>query len=278
MFIESCSHTDRGLLRARNEDSLLCDARLRLFAVADGMGGHAGGEVASAIAIRTLQTDATRSAIPSADAEVSRTAISPTDAALGLPLTRDALVGAVAAANQAILAAARENPELEGMGTTLTVLAVDRGEAAWAHVGDSRLYLYREDTLRQLSRDQTWVQQQVDAGLLDAEQARSHPYASMLVQALGVKERVQPEACSLPCYPGDRFLLCSDGLTGMLRDTEIAEILRSSGTCEAAVLELIERANRNGGADNITVVLVAVRTDRPTDSPYSSSAAPESRR
>lgn len=253
--IESCSHTDRGLIRARNEDALLCDAHRQLFAVADGMGGHAGGDVASAIAIRTLE------------------------AAAG-PATQHALVEAVAAANQTILATARENRELEGMGTTLTVLAVARGEAVWAHVGDSRLYLYREGALRQLSRDQTWVRQQVDAGLLTAEQARSHPYASMLVQALGVKETVQPEVGALTCYPGDRFLLCSDGLTGMLRDPEIAEVLRGSDMCEAAVIELIDQANRNGGADNITVVLVAVRAGTPqqTDLPYSSSAAPESSR
>lgn len=167
--------------------------------------------------------------------------------------------GTAEAANRAVLIAADESPALRGMGSTLTVLSLYGNDAAWAHVGDSRLYLYRAAVLRQLTRDQTWVQQQVDAGALTREQARAHPYSSMLTQALGIDAIVKPERGSIPCYPGDWFLLCSDGLTGMLRDEEIAELLAGTESCEAAVAALIDRANQKGGADNITVVLAAIR-------------------
>jgi len=231
MLIQSCARTDRGLLRDGNEDALLCDPKRRLFAVADGMGGHAAGEVASAMAIERLES------------------VHP-------PHTAETLTRAVHAANEAILAAGRESPGRSGMGTTVTILALRDSEAVWAHVGDSRLYLYRNQQLSQLTRDQTWVQQQVDAGLLTPEQARVHPRSSLLSQALGMPEPIEPETGRLQFYPGDRFLLCSDGLTGMLRDHDIAAILADHASCESAVRELIERANQQGGTDNITAVLV----------------------
>lgn len=233
--------SDRGRLRPGNEDALIVQPERRLFAVADGMGGHAAGEVASRIATDTIGS------LPLE-----------TDAAEGLAA---ALAEGIRTANQAILEDAANSRERSGMGTTLTVLTFDADlkRAVFGHVGDSRLYHLRGGKLEQVTRDHTWVQQQVDAGALTQAQARAHPLSSVLTRALGTEPEVLVDTGTLDCMPGDRFLLCSDGLTGMLFDHVIGQIANANSSLQAVVEQLIEAANERGGADNITVVVVSLK-------------------
>lgn len=229
--------TDNGLRRPENEDAYLVDVEKGLFCVADGMGGHAAGEVASRMAVDVLAREMAR---PDAGALDAR------------------LRGAVVAANRAVLEAAERDPALAGMGTTLTALALalDDGGFTIAHVGDSRAYLLRHGELRQLTTDHTWVQQQVDAGLLSPRDARRHPLSSMLTRAVGIAADPEVDIIRGDLEPGDLLLLCSDGLTGMVEDDELAYILARDLPLDDAARELADAANRNGGADNITAVLI----------------------
>jgi serine/threonine protein phosphatase PrpC len=233
--------SDRGRLRPANEDSLVVRPEQRLFAVADGMGGHAAGEVASRLAAGVIE-----------QLEL------PVDPSLdGLP---EVIAQGIRAANHAIVEDSSVNRDHMGMGTTLTVLALapDLQRAVYGHVGDSRLYQLRGRKLEQITRDHTWVQEQVDAGRLSIPQARSHPLSSVLTRALGTEPNVDVDTGTLDCLPGDRFLLCSDGLTGMLVDRIIADIMIQDAGPREIAEQLIEAANDRGGADNITVVVVAL--------------------
>jgi serine/threonine protein phosphatase PrpC len=236
---EAAAATDRGLRRPENEDAYLVDTTRGLFCVADGMGGHAAGEVASRMAVEALAREMAR---PDAGA--------PLDARLR---------AAVVAANRAILEAADRDPALAGMGTTLTALALAQDNRSFtiAHVGDSRAYLYRQGELSQLTADHTWVQQQVDAGLLTPQEARGHPLGSMLTRAVGISEDPEVDIVRGDLEPGDLILLCSDGLTGMVDDDELAGILaRDDLPLDDLARELATAANRNGGVDNITAILI----------------------
>jgi protein phosphatase len=236
MTFTFAGHTDVGRVRSRNEDALLQRPLRGLAVVADGMGGHAGGDVASRIAVDVLD-DHTR--------EIG------TDRA-------DTLADAVRAAHEAILKAARADPELEGMGTTVTALWVSDGRAVIAHVGDSRAYRWRGGTLEQLTTDQTWVQEQVDAGTISPERAREHPFSSVLTGALGVESReLDVQLHRLEIAPGGTFLLCSDGLVARLTDDEVLAVLQEhADDLDAAARALVDAANDAGGPDNITVALV----------------------
>lgn len=230
--------TDPGLRRPENEDAYLLDVEQGLFCVADGMGGHAAGEVASRLAVEVLAREMARPDV---------------DAALDARLR-----AAVATANRAILEAAERDPALAGMGTTLTALALARDDGGFtiAHVGDSRAYLFRHGELDQLTADHTWVQQQVDAGMLTPEEARGHPLSSVLTRAVGIAADPEVDIIRGDLEPGDLILLCSDGLTGMVDDDELAYILASDLPLDGAARELADAANRNGGADNITAILI----------------------
>ena len=247
MDFEFAGRTDRGKVRDRNEDALLMRPDRGLFAVADGMGGHAAGDVASRIAVDVLD---------------DRTAGHLDDAAP--PIDGPFLADSIAAAHDAILRAAGADPDLEGMGTTLTVLRVDAAASGCviAHVGDSRAYRLRDGRLQQVTRDQTWVQEQVDAGAMTAERARKHPFSAMLTCALGVADaELDVQTYDEPCRPGDLLLLCSDGLNARLSDDDIADILRGddpSPDLDDLAAALIDAANDAGGPDNITVALVRV--------------------
>ena len=234
--------TDRGLRRARNEDSMLVLPSVRLYAVADGMGGHAAGDVASRTAVRIL----------------AEAFAGPPSPLTGTRAVQRRLVDSFHAANQAILDMAAEDPALHGMGTTLTALATPaRGDTCvLVHIGDSRAYLLRDGRLQQLTTDHTWVQQQVEAGLLSAADARSHPLSSVLTQVLGTASDSVPDELDTEARPGDLFLLCSDGLTGVVDDAGLGEILGGDGTLEAMKDQLIAAAIEGGGPDNITAVLV----------------------
>lgn len=236
--------TDVGRARPRNEDALLQRPDRALVAVADGMGGHAGGDIASRIAVDVVDDRTVR--VPDHDRG---------------PWFSET----VREAHEAILRAAGADPALDGMGTTLTLLWIDPAAPTGliAHVGDSRAYRWRDGSLAQLTRDQTWVQQQIDAGLLSPEKARDHPFSAMITCALGIEgveldvQIIDPEP-----RPGDLFMLCSDGLTARLTDHELASILAAHPDPDDAARALVDTANEAGGPDNITVGLVAIE---PTD-------------
>jgi PPM family protein phosphatase len=230
--------TDVGRVRAGapNEDGFLDEARrLGLVAVADGMGGHRAGEVASATALEAL-----RAAM-----------------AAGQPL-RDAIEGA----NDAVLEKSVTDHELRGMGTTLTAgtLGTD-GNLLVGHVGDSRAYLVRDGELTQITNDHSLVEEMVRGGELTPEQAESHPRRSIITRALGIDPEVEVDVYPLELRPGDRLLLCSDGLTTMLRGDEIAEILEGEPHPERAAQLLVDAANAAGGEDNVTALVVEVVED-----------------
>lgn len=231
--------TDPGRVRDRNEDALLQRSERALFAVADGMGGHAAGDVASRIAVDVL------------DEHTLST---------GSDIGGDELAAGIRAAHEAILRAARADDALQGMGTTLTALRLrEDGSCVVAHVGDSRAYRYRDGALEQLTRDQTWVQDQVDAGMLTPEQARTHPFAAMITCALGIEGvDLDVQVLEPDCRPGDVFLLCSDGLTSPLPDHEVSAVLERTPDLDEAAAALVEAANAAGGPDNITVALVRI--------------------
>jgi PPM family protein phosphatase len=237
MRLSSFAGSDVGLARSGNEDSYLCGRTV--FAVADGLGGHQGGEVASAAAMEPLA------------ALDGRDLAEPREAAV-------ALAGAIRDANSAILDRAAGDPALWGMGTTVTAAAL-AGERflQLAHVGDSRAYLLRAGTLEQLTSDHTVVAELVRRGRLTPEQAAVHPERSILTRAVGLDPGILVDIPDpLELQPGDQVLLCSDGLTEAVPDDRIAELLAGDGidTCKA----LIDAANAAGGPDNITVVLVRV--------------------
>ena len=231
MQLESYAQTDVGRRRRNNEDHLFADPRRGVFAVADGMGGHAAGEVASEMAV----------------AAVAAAAADP-----------DSLVQAVRAANTAILTRGTQERDKDGMGTTLTALALSVHERRFriAHVGDSRAYLLRGGALEQLTVDHTWVQQRVDCGDLTPEQARTHPLSSVLTRSLGIDDAVEVDVVTGELRENDLFLLCSDGLTGMLADDELRAQLREERPLAETAGALVRAANDAGGTDNITVVLV----------------------
>jgi PPM family protein phosphatase len=237
--IVAYAKTDVGRWRPANEDSHLVLTQAAVYAVADGMGGHAAGEVASRIAVDTLAAIADE---PGQD-----------------PVTTgEMLARAVNQANEAIAKAASDTPDYAGMGTTCTVIAfTGNGTAgAFAHVGDTRLYRLRGGALQQITRDHTWVQDQVSHGNLTPAQARSHPLASMLSRALGTQEEIEVDVGSLEPNPGDVYLLCSDGLTNMLTDDLIKEFLVTHPEPKAAAERLVDEANDRGGRDNITALVV----------------------
>jgi PPM family protein phosphatase len=234
--------TDRGLRRRRNEDALLVAPDARLYAVADGMGGHAAGNVASRIAVETL-------AAAFARAPSSR---------IHAPALARRLLVAFDAVNSAILEHAAGHPSCHGMGTTLTALAplAAAPQCVIAHVGDSRAYRLRAGALVQLTADHTWVQQQVDAGMLTPHEARHHALSSVLNRVLGSEAVGPADTFVVDAAPGDLFLLCSDGLTNMLDDTALHALLAHDVPLDQQARELVAAANEQGGRDNITVLLL----------------------
>ena len=246
MKIISGAATDTGQVREGNEDSYLVDRRLELFAIADGMGGHRAGEVASATALEGLQA-AVDSGIAVGDA--------------------------VGRANTAVWDKASGDTSLAGMGTTLTAAWSDGTTLTVAHVGDSRAYLLRDDTLQRVTVDHSLVEELIRDGKLTEEQASVHPQRSIITRALGVDSTVDVDVYSLILQPNDRVMLCSDGLTSMVRANGIAQILRSEPDPTAAANALVDAANEAGGDDNITVLVLDARADGVDPLPRSVAAA-----
>ncbi len=246
--------TDVGRKRQGNEDSYCIAPELGLFVVADGMGGHAAGEVASRLAVDTIREWMSKYLSGAATSTVGEP----------VPIcSREAnfLVSSIRLANRAILDTAQGRPEYAGMGTTVvSALAMDDC-VALAYVGDSRIYRIRDDRITQLSRDHSLVQQQVDRGILTLEEAQASQYRHFITRALGLKDSLEVDLEEHPALPGDVLLLCSDGLSDLLEDEEILATVRDhSEGLEEACQALVERANYKGGDDNITALLIQVRT------------------
>jgi PPM family protein phosphatase len=232
--------TDPGLLRSANQDAYYIDPDGRFFIVADGMGGHAGGQEASRIATQAIQDYL----------EKHWTAADPS------PLL---LERAFFQANQAILQDQRSHPERSDMGTTAVVVLFREEDQPWcAHIGDSRLYRLRGAKLEQITEDHTWVARAMKVGEITPDQARIHPWRHVLAQCLGREDLRQIDVQPLHTQPGDRLLLCSDGLTEELSDHLIASHLKSIRACEKAATALVNAAKDKGGRDNITVVIVSI--------------------
>ena len=257
MHITCAARTDVGLIRSGNEDNYLMVPERGIFIVADGMGGHAAGEVASEMAVRIVAQDLG-----------SFRGLTPDDAA-------SRMIQAIRDANAAIYERTLSEHDKRGMGTTCTVLVLHANRYLLGQVGDSRGYLMREGVFHQLTKDHSYVQEQVDAGYLTPEQARTHPYSNVITRCVGASGDVTPDLFSGVVRAGDVFLLASDGLTGMLEDDVLAAIVKSEGTPERWVDRLVGEANRRGGLDNITVVIVRVDTVEEPAGSAPAAAAPE---
>lgn len=246
MEFEFCARTDVGRVRQNNEDAVAVDAARRLLVLADGMGGYNAGEVASAMAIEHIGDELGRW-VDAASPDTSDSEV------------RSAMEHCVDVANRAIFEAANTQPECAGMGTTV-VLALVWGGARLlvGHVGDSRAYRWRGGELTQLTRDHSLLQEQLDAGLITPAEAALSGYRSLVTRALGVEDTVLLDTKALDLLAGDTILLCSDGLTEMADDGEIASILGSGAELERQATDLIELANAHGGRDNISVALLRV--------------------
>lgn len=244
--LEAAGCTDTGALRMNNEDAYLCCREQGIFVVCDGMGGAAGGEVASRMAAECV------SKALCAKTEASR----PSDDTL-----ESALIEAIADANRRIYERAQREVEVMGMGTTIVTAQVSTSIAHVAHVGDSRCYLWREGQMELLTQDHSLVGEQVRLGRLSLEEAENSPYRNVITRALGTQLTVMTEYQRIRVQNGDILLLCSDGLTRELNDGEIAAVLaRAAGgdKLDDVCQVLVERANAAGGRDNITCVLVRI--------------------
>jgi protein phosphatase len=242
--------TDVGRKRKGNEDNLFVNAEQRLFVVADGMGGHAAGEVASKIAVDSINEFV---CLTGGDQEITW----PFGLDEKISYDGNRLKTSIRYANRKVIDATKEKTEYEGMATTVAAVLVDGDAANLAHVGDSRVYLFREAALTQLTSDHSWVNEQIQSGIISPEQARSHPLRNVVTRALGGKPELAVDVQLQPMLAGDILLLCSDGLTTMLPDEDIAELVAASaGDIEKAAKSLVGEANARGGEDNITVVLL----------------------
>ena len=242
MKLDSTGLSDPGLIRAYNQDCHYIDSAGRFFIVADGMGGHAGGEEASRIATQEIRS------------YLEQNWQSP-ESALNL------LEQALSTANQAIVTDQQNHPERADMGTTAVVVVIRPGESpVCGHVGDSRLYRLRKSQLQQITEDHTWIAKALKIGDITPDEARVHPYRHVLSNCLGREDLNQISVQPLDLQQGDRLLLCSDGLTEELVDDKIASYLQGTPSLKIAAASLVAAANEEGGHDNITVVLVSVET------------------
>jgi len=232
--------SDQGKIRSSNEDSYAANLKNRIFLVADGMGGHAAGEIASQIAAATFE-------------EVAAVKLN-----AGQP-SEDILLSAAQEANSRIYQAQRMKAELAGMGSTLTALSIREGKYYIAHVGDSRAYLLRNGVLQQMTRDHSLVWQLYETGVLRKDELSSHPQKNLITRSIGPHPQVEVDLEEGEAREGDIYLLCSDGLTDMVSDENICRILSSPDRTPKELGEaLVEAANIRGGADNITVVVVRI--------------------
>lgn len=255
--------SDIGRVRKRNEDSMSLVPSLGIAVIADGMGGHPGGDVASRVAAAAVASSLERHLTSGTPGDGGHST-EPHGIAAGMDR---AMVQSVLSAHQAVRAEGEGKPELAGMGTTLTALVVDpaSGMLTLGHVGDSRAYRLRAGSLARLTTDDTWVQSEVDAARLTPEQARGHPFGHVLTQCLGLEDEPYPHVLTARAEVGDVYMLCTDGLAGLMDDADILTTLLGelsaaddAGRAEAAARTLVQEAKERGGYDNVTVVIVLV--------------------
>ncbi len=251
MTIAACGQTDVGRKRDHNEDSFLVDEDLGLFIVADGMGGHAGGGTASRLAVDTIQ--ARMRVAHEAEPELFTVPAPLEESAL-----REVLRDAVESACQSIYQAAQGDPSLAGMGTTVTAVVLAGQNTFVAHVGDSRCYLVRGSRIYQVSEDHSLVNEQLKAGAITPDEARHSRFKNIITRSVGFEADVAVDMMGLEVEPGDRLVVCCDGLSNLVDDQEILEAV-SATPLEAAPKKLIDLANERGGDDNVTVIVVHVR-------------------
>ncbi|HYB22096.1 MAG TPA: Stp1/IreP family PP2C-type Ser/Thr phosphatase [Thermodesulfobacteriota bacterium] len=251
MKIRYAAASDLGQARKNNEDAFLADPALGIFAVADGMGGHAAGEVASSLAMDTLREFIARGTRVEASPKCPGQTTAPSPSNL--------LVKGIRLANQAIYQSSREKEEYEGMGTTIVAIYFSNSSSVVAHVGDSRLYHIRGQTIEQVTEDHSFVWEQYRQGFISKAALPSLPMKNIVTRALGMQPTVDVDVKELSLQMGDLLLLCSDGLTDLILDEElVGAVSASSGDLEQACRDLISLANRRGGKDNITVLLIHI--------------------
>ncbi len=243
--------THVGLLRDHNEDAVASDLSIGLLLLADGMGGYKAGEVASEIAVLMIAAEITElMQQPIRNSQLS---------SKRLPESK-MMADAVRKANATVYQISQNEPQCAGMGTTLVAAIFTDNQLVVGHIGDSRLYRLRGDTLAQLTEDHSLIQEQINAGLISQEQAEVSTKKNLVTRALGVDEAVELELNVFEVVVGDMYLLCSDGLSDLVKDAEIAKILlQANGNMVHAASGLIDTANENGGSDNISVVLAQVK-------------------
>jgi protein phosphatase len=255
MKLRSFGITDVGLKRTHNEDNFYRSDELGMYLVADGMGGHAAGEVASNTSIQTIADFAERFA---------------KDTNLTWPFGYDsrltdegnALITGIQLANHTLCKMQQAKPELSGMGTTLAALRITGDQALVAHVGDSRIYRMRGEAFDLLTSDHSWVNEQLQKNIITAEEARTHRYRNVITRALGNRAELEIDVRLENVEPGDLFMICSDGLSGMMEDHEMEEVMRThSDSIRAAANTLVAKANEAGGHDNISVVIISCSMD-----------------
>jgi protein phosphatase len=252
LILSSAVLSHPGLRREGNEDAYCVRPDVGLYMVADGMGGHAAGEVAARMAVEIVETFVhdTR------EADVNTTWPFPYDTALTLDGNR--LKAAFRLANRRLSAAMESDENLRGMATTVAALLVGRGQPVVAHVGDSRVYLWRKGKLRQLTDDHSWVGEQIRAGVLTESDARRHPWRNVVTRALSGGEDPDVDIAAIDVEAGDRLLLCSDGLSGVVPPEKLEATITGSKNLEATCQALVDAANAAGGPDNITVAMLQV--------------------
>jgi protein phosphatase len=249
--LEIASVSDPGMVRSHNEDSISADGRLGLVVLADGMGGYNAGEVASGMATTVIVTELQRSFADLEPFEVDR--------ASGEAYARVLIREQIEKANTSIYQAAQSQPQYAGMGTTLVVAIFYDNRMTVAHLGDSRMYRLRGSEFRQVTRDHSLIQEQIDSGMISADEARLSQNKNLVTRALGIEANVEAEVRDYDTESGDIYLLCSDGLSDMVEDEEIGMTLQALGAnLSLAAQQLVRMANDNGGRDNVSVILVRV--------------------
>jgi PPM family protein phosphatase len=252
--LEIASHSDPGMVRSHNEDSIAADASKGLVVLADGMGGYNAGEVASGMATTVLVTELQHLLEERAPHEI--------DSESGLPFAQRLLREQIAKTNTSIYQASQSQPQYAGMGTTLVVALFYDNRMVVAHIGDSRLYRLRGDEFKQITRDHSLLQEQIDSGMITPEQAKMSQNKNLVTRALGIDPTVEPEIHEYETRPGDIYLLCSDGLCDMVSDEDMGMVLQTlSSNLKLCAEHLVQMANDNGGRDNVSVILVRIARD-----------------
>ena len=255
MRLSWAARTDPGLRRTQNEDCHIAQPELGLFVVADGVGGHAGGSIASRIAVDAIAS----AAEATASLKPADRWLLPFDAALSRGANR--LRVGFDLANQRIAERVASASALQGMATTAVAVLVEGLTAALAHAGDSRAYLFRPTGLTRLTRDHSWVEEQVRAGVLTAAAAREHPWRNIVTRVLSAEEGAAPDVSELTLRPGDRLLLCTDGLSSVLPEAEIHRVLSDHADLQAACDTLVRLVTVRGAPDNVTAIIIHIDAD-----------------